>query len=269
MAVAYGGHGAVGRAHWLGLAATVVHVVAASVWVGGLVGLARRWSVGSGERRWVVAARFSTIAMVAASVVVASGIVQSIRQLDTWSEVTGTDFGKTLIVKVALVLVLLVFAAVSRRSVSRNDGRLGRTVAAEVALTVLILGVTGFLAGASPVEADQEAAPEVSPGGGTVEVEQGDRVAVIGVTPGPAGSNEVDVSVFNRVDIGELPDELTVEIAPADGSVGAVNLPSSRSARAGRAPAAQFTFPGTWNVTVRPLRRIRVGRLHHAGTITS
>ena len=48
VAVAYGGHGAVGRAHWLGLAATVVHVVAASVWVGGLVGLARRWFVGSG-----------------------------------------------------------------------------------------------------------------------------------------------------------------------------------------------------------------------------
>ena len=53
------------------------------------------------ERRWVVAARFSTIAMVAAVVVVASGVVQSLRQLDTWSEVTGTDFGKTLIVKVA------------------------------------------------------------------------------------------------------------------------------------------------------------------------
>jgi copper transport protein len=251
VAVAYGGHGAVGRAHWLGLGATVVHVVAASVWVGGLVGLARRWFVGSGERRWVIAARFSNIAIVAASVVVASGIVQSIRQLDSWSEVTGTDFGRTLIVKVALVLVLLVLAAVSRRSVSRRGGRLGRTVAVEVALTVLILGVTGFLAGASPVEADQGTSTEIS-GGGTVQVEQGDRVASIGVTPGRAGSNEVDVSVFNRVDVGELPDELTVEIAPADGSVGAVELavePVSPSRVV--APAAQFTFPGTWNVTVR------------------
>ncbi len=204
-----------------------------------------------GERRWVVAARFSNIAMVAAAVVVASGIVQSIRQLETWSEVTGTDFGRTLIVKVALVLVLLVLAAASRRSVSRRGGRLGRTVVAEVAFTVLILGVTGFLAGASPVEAEQAAASEVT-GGGTVEVEQGDRVASIGVTPGRAGSNEVDVSVFNRVDVGELPDELTVEIAPADGSVGAVDLavePVSQSRVI--APAAQFTFPGTWNVTVR------------------
>ena len=80
----------------------------------------------------------------------------------------------------------------------------------------------------------------------------GDRVAVVGVTPGTAGPNEVDVSVFNRVDRGELPDELTVEIAPADGSVGAVELavePVSQSRVI--APAAQFTFPGAWNVTVR------------------
>ena len=72
------------------------------------------------------------------------------------------------------------------------------------------------------------------------------------MTPGTAGSNEVDVSVFNRVDRGELPDELTVEIAPADGSVGAIELavePVSQSRVI--APAAQFTFPGTWNVTVR------------------
>ena len=251
VAVAYGGHGAVGRAHWLGLAATVVHVVAASVWVGGLVGLARRWSIGSGEQRWVVAARFSNIAMVAAIVVVASGTVQSLRQLDTWSEVTGTDFGRTLIVKVALVLVLVVLAAASRRSVSRRSGRLGPMVAAEVAVTVLILGVTGFLAGASPVKAEQAAADDVR-GGGAVEVEVGDRVAVVGVTPGTAGSNEVDVSVFNRVDRGELPDELRVEIAPADGSAGAVELavePVSESRVI--APAAQFTFPGPWNVTVR------------------
>lgn len=251
VAVAYGGHGAVGRAHWLGLAATVVHVVAASVWVGGLVGLARRWSVGPAERRWVVAATFSTVAMVAVGVVVASGVVQSVRQLDTLSEVTGTDFGRTLIVKVALFVILLAVATVSRRAVSAQRGRLGRMVAVEVAVTVLILGVTGFLAGASPVEAEQDAADERS-GEVTVEVEEGDRVAVVSVSPGTSGQNEVDVSVFNRVDRGELPDELAVEIAPTDGSIGAIHLavePVSQSRVI--APDARFTFPGTWNVTAR------------------
>jgi hypothetical protein len=85
-----------------------------------------------------------------------------------------------------------------------------------------------------------------------VEVEEGDRVATVAVSPGKTGSNEIDVSVFNRVDRGELPDELTVEIAPADGSVGAIDVavePVSQSRVIAR--AAQFTFPGPWNVIVR------------------
>jgi copper transport protein len=259
VAVAYGGHGAVGRAHWLGLAATVVHVIAASVWVGGLVGLARRWSRGPEERRWDVAARYSTVAIIAATVVVASGIVQSLRQLDTWSEVTGTDFGATLLVKVALVVVLFVLAAVSRRSVPSRHGRLGRTVAAELAATVLILGATGFLAGASPVEADRGETLQ-QPGGGpddvpervVVEVGQGDRVATIDVSPARSGSNEIDVSVFNRVDRGELPDEIAVEIAAADGTVGTIEVavdPVNRSRVI--ASDALFTFAGDWTITVR------------------
>ena len=264
VAVAYGGHGAVGRVHWLGLIATVVHVVAASVWVGGLVGLARRWSIGPADSRWVVAARFSTVAMAASVVVVVSGTVQSVRQLDTWSEATGTDFGKTLIVKIALVVALLAMAVTSRRSVSSQHRRLGRTVGTELAVTLLILGVTGFLAGASPVEAESTeiervatTAPGTSPGDLTVEteaieIEQGDRVAVVSVSPGTSGSNAVDVSVFNRVDLGELPDELAVEIAPADGSIGAIELalePVSQSRVI--APDAQITFPGEWTITVR------------------
>jgi hypothetical protein len=72
------------------------------------------------------------------------------------------------------------------------------------------------------------------------------------VSPGTSGSNAVDVSVFNRVDLGELPDELAVEIAPADGSIGAIELalePVSQSRVI--APDAQITFPGEWTITVR------------------
>jgi hypothetical protein len=58
--------------------------------------------------------------------------------------------------------------------------------------------------------------------------------------------------VFNRVDRGEVPDELSIEIAPADGSIGAIDVaiePVSPSRVI--APAAQFTFAGSWNVIVR------------------
>ena len=85
-----------------------------------------------------------------------------------------------------------------------------------------------------------------------LEIEQGDRVAIVSVSPGRSGSNTVDVSVFNQVDPGELPDELAVEIAPANGSTGVINLavePVSQSRVI--AADAQFTFQGNWTITVR------------------
>jgi copper transport protein len=195
--------------------------------------------------------------MAAACVVVVTGVVQSVRQLDTWAEITDTDFGRTLMVKVGLVVVVLALAAVSRRSVPSQHTRLGRTVAAEIAATLLILVVTGFLAGASPVTAVQDATgapslPSESLPGGAAQVELGDRVASVAVAPGTTGSNEIDVSVFNRVDRGELPDEITIEIAPSDGSVGAIDVAvESISQSRVIARAAVFTFPGAWTVTVR------------------
>jgi copper transport protein len=198
------------------------------------------------------------MAMAAACVVVVTGVAQSVRQLDTWAEITDTGFGRTLMVKVGLVVVVLGLAAVSRRSVPSQHTRVGRTVAAEIAATLLILVVTGFLAGASPVTAVQDAtgAPsppsESPPGGGAAQVEVGDRVASVAVAPGSAGSNEIDVSVFNRVDRGELPDEIAIEIAPSDGSVGAIDVAvESISQSRVIARAAAFTFPGAWIVTVR------------------
>jgi hypothetical protein len=141
--------------------------------------------------------------------------------------------------------------------VSSQHPRLGRTVAAEIAATVLILGATGFLAGASPVEAGKDATGGPTPTsdsrpGGAAQVEVGDRVATVTVSPGTTGSNEVDVSVFNRVDRGELPDEITVRIAPSDDSIGAIDL-AVESVNQSRviAQAAMFSFPGTWTVTVR------------------
>jgi hypothetical protein len=85
-----------------------------------------------------------------------------------------------------------------------------------------------------------------------VEVGQGDRVATIDVSPARSGSNEIDVSIFNRVDRGELPDEIAVEIAAADGTVGTIEVavdPVNRSRVI--ASDALFTFAGDWTITVR------------------
>ena len=60
VAIAFAGHGASGRLAVLGALATVAHVAAASVWIGGLAGLAVCVSVAGPGRS--VPGRFSTLA---------------------------------------------------------------------------------------------------------------------------------------------------------------------------------------------------------------
>ena len=89
------GHPGVTDPRWLALGAGFAHVLAFSVWVGGLALLlaARsrprpgRWREPSKTALLASAVgRFSTVALVAVAVLLASGVVQSMLQLDAWSD---------------------------------------------------------------------------------------------------------------------------------------------------------------------------------------
>ncbi|GAA0929599.1 copper resistance protein CopC [Streptomyces thermoalcalitolerans] len=64
-------------------------------------------------------ARFSRIAFGAVTVLVATGIYQSWRGLGSWAALTGTAYGRLLLVKVAVVVLMLAVAGLSRRWTAR------------------------------------------------------------------------------------------------------------------------------------------------------
>jgi len=121
--VTFAGHGATGR--WLTLAVTadVVHVLAASIWVGGLVGLVA-WALPDGEPLDVLPAarRFSAVALVAVVVVTLTGVLQGVRQVGRLGALTSTTYGWVLLVKVAIVIVVVGVAWVSRAVVRELAG---------------------------------------------------------------------------------------------------------------------------------------------------
>jgi copper transport protein len=135
-------------------------MVAAAVWVGGIALLATLVvKTPSVEGRPVpvgdVARRFSPFALVAVTAVVASGLVQSVRQVGSWYALVHTTFGRTLVVKVCLVVVLVGLGALSRRAVRAPAGapRLGalrRSVLAEAVVVAAVLGATALLVDAVP-----------------------------------------------------------------------------------------------------------------------
>jgi copper transport protein len=162
---AYAGHAATGS--W-GPAAVVIdtaHLLAAGVWVGGLVLLFVAVLPGAGAAELMtVLPRWSGLALGAVGVLVATGVAQSVRQLPSPADLIDTDYGRLLLVKTVLVLGVVVVAAHSRDLVERH-WRARRPARSPVPVAVAV-GGGGAGSGAGVPEADgpPEAGEAVSGG---------------------------------------------------------------------------------------------------------
>jgi copper transport protein len=137
--------------------AAVVHLAAMAAWLGGLVVL-----VGVLLRRahprvlaviLPVWSRWATIAVVW---LVGGGAVQAVIEVGAPRSLIGSDYGRLVAAKVALLVAVLVAAGYARRSVRRRTapadghGRLGRAVALEVAGIAVVLGLSAVLVQTTP-----------------------------------------------------------------------------------------------------------------------
>src|SRR5664280_1697749 len=121
------GHASTGDQPALGLALDVTHLAAAAVWLGGLALLAtfllgRPDEADRPEDAAAVTRTVSACAFAAVVVVVATGTVQSIRQVGSLYALVHTTYGRTLVVKILLVIGLIGVGALSRRIVHGGWG---------------------------------------------------------------------------------------------------------------------------------------------------
>jgi copper transport protein len=128
----------------------VVHVAAASVWLGGLLalGLALRRGGDRGE----LLRRFSNIAVVSVAVLAVTGVVRALSELKSVSQLWTTGYGRALIVKTALLLALVAIGWVNRyRLVPRlRVDALRRNVAAELVLFAGLIVAVALLTDLRP-----------------------------------------------------------------------------------------------------------------------
>jgi putative copper export protein/mono/diheme cytochrome c family protein len=88
-----------------------LHLIAASVWLGGLWPL---WLASRNERAGAIARRFSLMAIMAVAFIAASAFQQGAALFGGLPGLVGTDYGHTALVKLSLLLVLLAIASVNR-----------------------------------------------------------------------------------------------------------------------------------------------------------
>ncbi|MFF8770089.1 FixH family protein [Kitasatospora sp. NPDC015120] len=109
-------HASVGIQVWLALPLGMLHLVAMALWLGGLAALLVGLREGIGAE---AAGRFSTIAFGAVVVLAGTGLYQSWRGVGSWDALTGTDYGRLLLVKTGCVIAMLGAARMSRGWLAR------------------------------------------------------------------------------------------------------------------------------------------------------
>jgi copper transport protein len=171
------GHATSGPAAAMGAVVGVLHFAAAAVWFGGLVLLGTCVLPRADVGLLAAVPRFSSVAFTAMVVIVVTGMVQSWRQLGSLQALGQTAYGRLLVAKVAVFLLLIAVAGRSRVLVRRRltaralvgagapladaaPARLSdhagslrllrRLVLAEVVIAIVVLAVTALLGIATP-----------------------------------------------------------------------------------------------------------------------
>jgi copper transport protein len=204
------GHAAQTSPAALSLAFDWTHLVAASIWLGGLAGLLiLRSRTAPGDRLEVlgrVVPRFSRTAAACVLVVIASGVGASIVHLPTLSSLWQTSYGQAILVKVALLATALVAGGINyarttprlRAALERRDRDLGqsgarllrRTVTTEVVLvsaTVLAAMVLSSLPPPAKALAEiGQASAHVGPGAVAETLHHGSYTLHLHVDPNRA-----------------------------------------------------------------------------------
>jgi copper transport protein len=209
---ALSGHAGVLDPGWVLVPANFVHVLAFAAWAGGLAVLAAVVPAATREldrsqRTSLLAAvvwRFSTLALVAVALLLATGMLQAILELEAWSDLLKTGYGRAILVKAVLLGVLIGLGAINRQrlrprlSANARDGEapgatgllLRRLIRAELVLIGGVLAATAVLAALAPPVSSQA-------GPYSTSAELGDARLEVSVDPATAGSNEIHLYLFD------------------------------------------------------------------------
>ena len=254
---------------WANLALDVVHVTAITTWLGGIVALllvlpaATRRLDGPDRTRLLAAVlvRFSPAALACVLLIAASGTAAAILELHRFGDLLHSGYGRAILVKATLLLVLVGLGAINRQRVVPRLRRLAedagpapgaagsllrRTLRGELIVLAVVLVATGVLVGSSP--------PGARAGGpDTARAAIGPDEVIVSVDPARTGPNRLHVDLSRRGTGAPATDtrELTVTAVQPKAGIGPLPI-TLRASGPGRytTDAATFVPGGTWELTV-------------------
>lgn len=241
----------------VGSVLSVAHALAAAVWLGGALLVARVVVAGPGDDDLVHAVRgFNRISAPAIALTVVTGVLQMFRLVG--GALFTSNHGRVLLLK-AVVVALLVFVAMTARQMvsarlrrademtAASADRFRRAYSAEAGIGVVVLALSGWLLALSPAGIDDRVTYPV-------ERQFADEAAgldvIVSVTPAQTGLNGLRVEV-------EAPQEglsnlVVVLLPPADTDARGIEQPIPLSGAGTSVLAADegipLDVPGTWRM---------------------
>ncbi len=246
----------------VGVPLSIIHALAMSVWLGGVVLLARVVLAGPGEEDLVHAVRgFSRLSNLAIGATIVTGIVQMI--LLDGGDLFGTSHGRVLLLKTVAVAGMIFVAVSARQFVNHRlaranemtvpmADRLRRAFGAEAAAGIIVLAMSAWLLSLTP--SNVSAGPDIDYAI-TLEVDAPEAALAVTVrlTRDRVGLSGLSVEV-------DEPDEglsglEVIFAAPANDTIGTITQPVPLTG-AGVAVLLEgdlglpLTVAGDWTMTV-------------------
>lgn len=257
------GHTRAGSTVGLATAADVTHLLVVSAWGAGTVLLyvalrhRRRADPADPGDTVALVGRFSTLATVTIVAVGISGSALAWSEVRTRSALTGTGYGRLLLVKIGVVLVVVALGAynhfrlvpaLSRGKTRAALGQLRATLQVEAVGLLAVLALSAVLVVVTPGRTAAE--------GGVVEkiVPLGDVGSVqLTISPAKAGFNQIHLYLFDPDGRpAEIAESITLDLSLPSAQLGPI---SREAARAGPAhlqlDTEDLAVGGTWTIEVR------------------
>ncbi len=213
-------HAAAAGGVWLAVVLDWIHLLAVSAWIGGLLPLA---ILTHGKKPLPgLVPFFSRMALVSVGLIGLTGLYSALIHIDSLAALVSTTYGRTVILKVALYLLLVGLGAINllilspRVAQSKPSGLrwLGRTEPAEMAIAVIILLAAGVLSGSQSASDALKAQQAL----GIMETTRVNGVDItLRILPGYTGENEFGVDVTDhRPGANQVPAQVLLRFTMLD-----------------------------------------------------
>lgn len=228
----------------LSITSDLIHLLAASVWAGGLLYVLLFW-----KKQHDILVMFSRAALISLITLIVTGVVSTMILLPKINYLFDTQWGIFLLVKIALVVLVIVVGGLIRYYLKKKQsGKIGTLLKVDFSLMIGILGIVGIFTFLSPL-------PENKP---LYWGEKGKEVEfTTSISPKVPGTNVFMVVAKAREEGLKIKRVELLLINKDNPDVAPIRVPFNDYDEAGSVhymiEGQYLPFPGSWTAEVRIL----------------